>query len=75
MGAIVGVLLGYYLGVRAGPGGYEELMDAWKTISTSAEVRDIVAGGFSMARDLGRRGTELLSSRLAEGDGLFPRVA
>ena len=28
MGAMIGFLLGYYLGVKAGPNGYEELQEA-----------------------------------------------
>jgi hypothetical protein len=50
MGVIIGVVVGYALGTRAGEEGWDELRDAWKVISTSDEVRDLLSGGFSMAR-------------------------
>ena len=52
MGVVIGVIVGYALGSRAGPKAWPELEEAWKTIFTSEEVRDLVAGGLSMARDL-----------------------
>jgi hypothetical protein len=64
MGAMVGVVIGYVLGTRAGEKGYEELRDAWKTIRSSDEVKDMVAGGFSIARGLLQRGSEMLATRL-----------
>jgi hypothetical protein len=71
MGAIVGLVIGYALGTRAGEQGWEEFRDAWRTITSSEEVRDMVAGGFSMARDLVTRGSGLLADRLgAESSGL-----
>ena len=70
MGAIIGVVIGYVLGTRAGEKGFEELRDAWKTITTSEEVRDLVAGGISIAGDALRRGGGLLAERLqASGEG------
>ncbi|HEX3796324.1 MAG TPA: hypothetical protein VHV57_17660 [Acidimicrobiales bacterium] len=57
MGVVIGVMVGYALGSRAGSDAWSELEDAWKTIVNSEEVRDLVSGGASMARDLlGRRG-------------------
>ena len=35
------------VGTRAGEQGWDEFKDAWKVISTSDEVRDLVAAGFS----------------------------
>jgi len=75
MGAMLGVLIGYYLGVKAGPKGFEELQDAWTTISKSAELKDMMTGGVSIARDLVRQGGALLATRLAEGDPPLRRVA
>lgn len=76
MGAIVGVVIGYVLGSRSGEKGFEELREAWRTISTSEEVRDMVAGGLSVAGGLVRQGRGLLADRLQlpEGSGL-QRVA
>jgi hypothetical protein len=64
MGVLVGVVIGYLLGARSGERGFEELKDAWKTISTSEEVKDMLAGGMSLAGDLFRQGRGLLAERL-----------
>ncbi len=52
MGTLIGVVVGYALGTRAGEQGWTEFYEAWKVISSSDEVRDLVAGGFSVAKDL-----------------------
>ncbi len=65
MGVIVGVVVGYALGTRAGDEGWAEFRDAWKVISTSEEVRDLVSGGFSIARDVMARGTGVLGEILS----------
>jgi hypothetical protein len=52
MGVIVGVVVGYAFGARAGEKGWSEVSEAWKVIRSSDEVRDLVFGGFSVARDL-----------------------
>jgi hypothetical protein len=55
MGTIIGVVVGYALGSREGPGSWDEVKKAWKTIVTSGEVRDLVIGGVSVLRPaLGR---------------------
>ncbi len=50
MGVIIGVVIGYALGSRAGPEAWAEFEDAWHTIYTSEEVRDLAAGALSIAR-------------------------
>jgi len=52
MGTIIGFVVGYLLGVRAGDKGWEELEGSLRTITSSTEVRDLVAGALSAARDL-----------------------
>ena len=64
MGAIIGVVIGYVFGARAGEKGLTELRDAWTTITTSEEVRDTVSGGVSVARGLVGRGGAMLVERL-----------
>jgi hypothetical protein len=59
------VVIGYALGTRAGEEGWDELIEAWKVITTSDEVRDLLAGGFSLGRDLVRRGTDILARSVA----------
>jgi hypothetical protein len=71
MGTIIGVVIGYALGTRAGPEGWDEFKQAWKVISTSDEVRDLLSGSLSLGRDLARRGTEVLSRSVAGPDPGF----
>jgi hypothetical protein len=68
MGVVIGVLVGYAIGSKAGSEAWPELEDAWRTIVASEEVRDLLSGGVSIARDLlGRRG-ELIAGVLGLGD-------
>jgi hypothetical protein len=77
MGVVIGVMVGYVLGARAGDQGWAEIEDAWKVISSSEEVRDLLAGGVSMVRDLLGRGSELLAGALntSEGGASLRRIA
>ena len=77
MGAMVGFVLGYILGVKAGADGEKQLRDAWQTITSSEEVKDLLSGGLSMAGDLIRQGRGLLVDRLTppETGGRLSRVA
>jgi uncharacterized alpha-E superfamily protein len=68
MGVIIGVIVGYALGSRAGSDGWSELEDAWHTICTSEEVRDLVAGGLSIARDVIERRAEVIAGILGVTD-------
>lgn len=68
MGAMVGFVLGYVLGVRAGPKGYEELMQSWRVISSSEEVRDLLRGGLAALGDAIRQGRAVLAERLQPGE-------
>ena len=58
MGVIIGVIVGYVMGTRSGDQGLTELKNAWNTIRSSEEARDIVAGGLSMAAGFGLGGAE-----------------
>jgi hypothetical protein len=76
MGAIVGLVIGYALGARAGKDGWAELRDACAVIRSSDEVRDLVSGGLLIARDLLARGVGMLTETLgASGDRRSLRVA
>ena len=72
MGVILGVLIGYALGCRAGPDAWTELEEAWHTIYTSEEVRDLLAGGVSLARELVEKRAEVLAGIL--GSEPTPRL-
>ncbi|MGA7419593.1 MAG: hypothetical protein WB765_05020 [Acidimicrobiales bacterium] len=69
MGAMIGFVLGYALGTRAGEQGWNDLVESWRTISSSDEVRDILVGGLSIARDYLRQGAGMMADRLDRGEG------
>jgi hypothetical protein len=68
MGVVIGVMVGYALGSRAGSEAWPELEEAWKTIVSSEEVRDLVAGGVSIARDLLERRAEVIAKLLGASE-------
>ncbi len=72
MGAIIGVVIGLQPRDADGAEGWAEFSEACKTIASSEEVRDLVAGGLSMARDFSVVGTRLLAEVL---NGTMPAVA
>jgi hypothetical protein len=72
MGVILGVVIGYALGSRAGPDAWTELEEAWHTIYTSEEVRDLLAGGVSLARELVEKRAEVIAGIL--GSEPTPRL-
>jgi hypothetical protein len=69
MGVIIGVIVGYVMGTRSGDRGLAELREAWDTIRSSEEARDIMAGGLSMAASLISKGGSMLAERL-QGAGV-----
>ena len=68
MGVVIGVLVGYAIGSKAGSEAWPEVEDAWKTIVASEEVRDLLSGGVSLARDLLSRRGDLLAGVLGLAD-------
>jgi hypothetical protein len=68
MGVVIGVLVGYAFGSKAGSEAWPELEEAWKTIVASEEVRDLLAGGLSLAQDLLARRGELIAGVLGLTD-------
>ena len=80
MGAIIGFVFGYVLGTKAGATGNDELKAAWKTISSSDEVKDMLTSAFAIGRDISGQGKALLGARLIggggdEGGGILRRIA
>jgi hypothetical protein len=61
---MIGFVLGYVLGTRAGEQGWNDLLESWRTISSSDEVRDLLVGGLSIARDYVRQGAGMMADRL-----------
>jgi hypothetical protein len=68
MGVVIGVMIGYALGCRAGPEGWSETLEAWHTISTSSEVRDFADGALAIARDLLEKRIEVIAGILGAPD-------
>ena len=68
MGVVIGVIFGYASGSRAGLSGWSEIEEAWHTICTSEEVRDFIAGGLSIARDVIERRAEVIAEILGVSD-------
>lgn len=67
MAAVISFFAGYLLGARAGRQGLEELRSAWQTVSTSAEVRQLVGGVVAAGRDLVGEARGRLAERLQPG--------
>jgi len=68
MGVVIGVLIGYAMGSRAGAGSWVEIEEAWNSIMSSQEVKDIVSGGMSMAKDMVNRRADILIGVLGFSD-------
>lgn len=76
MGTILGVIVGYTLGTQAGKDGWKELKEAWATIYSSQEVRDLLSGGLAIAGQLLERGGGLAGEALrVKGGGELRRAA
>ncbi len=69
MGVIIGLIVGYVMGAKAGENELEELKEAWATIRGSEEAHDMMASGLAMARTLVGRGGQMLVERLQAGGG------
>jgi hypothetical protein len=68
MGTMIGFALGYVLGTRAGEQGWNDLLESWRTISSSEEVRDLLVGSLSIARDFIRQGAGIMADRLSQDE-------
>ncbi len=64
MGAILGLVIGYVLGTRAGDKGNVELQQSWRTITTSQGFRDMLGGFFALMVEFLHRGRGALAQRL-----------
>jgi hypothetical protein len=69
MGALIGFILGYSLGVKAGPEGYERLRQAWQEISNSEEFKGLVATGTAFLENMLAQGQANLAGQIAEMSG------
>lgn len=60
MGVMIGVAVGYILGTRAGAEGYEELVKAVRTITSSGELKELAVGAAGLLGDVLKGGTSAL---------------
>lgn len=72
MGVMIGFALGYVFGTRAGAEGYQEMVSALKTITSSGELKELAGGAISLLGDVLKQGT----GALTEGsDAKLRRIA
>lgn len=64
MAAIVGLIIGYLLGTKAGDKGHEELRESWHTITTSQAFRDMLGGLFALIGEFVNAGRGALAQKL-----------
>lgn len=77
MTTLIAFLVGYLLGTKAGEEGLIELREAVETLRNSEEVKDLVEGGLSVAKDLLRQGVDMFAQQISSHDsaGTMRRVA
>ena len=56
MGALMGFIVGYLAGVKAGPEGLDELKRAWQTIQQSEEFKALLAAALGVAQNAMSKG-------------------
>ncbi len=73
MGTLLGFVVGYVMGARAGPAGLEALVASARGIAATPEVRGIIAGGCRLVAGIVRSGV----GELGEGSSpaAFRRAA
>jgi hypothetical protein len=57
---MIGFALGYVFGTRAGQEGYQEMVEALKTITSSGELRELAGGVVSLIGDVLKQSTSAL---------------
>jgi hypothetical protein len=69
---MIGFALGYVFGTRAGADGYEEMVAALKTITTSGELKELAGGVIGILADVLKQGTSALGDG---GEAKLRRIA
>lgn len=55
MDLIVGFLVGYVLGAKGGQDKFEELKEAWQTVTDSEEFQNLMMAGLSLVNRIGQQ--------------------
>ena len=66
MGALIGFIFGYSLGVQAGPEGLEKLQKAWQDVSNSEEFKGLVATGTAFLENMLTQARETIAGQIGE---------
>ena len=66
MGALIGFILGYSLGVKAGPEGYEQLRKAWQEVSNSEEFKGLLSTGTAFLENMLTQSRTTIAGQLEE---------
>jgi hypothetical protein len=61
---MLGFVIGYVLGTREGQRGHAEIQEAWHTIRTSDETRDVISRGLAAAMYFVQHGPAMIMQRL-----------
>jgi hypothetical protein len=64
MEAMLGFVVGYVLGTREGQRGHSEIKEAWHTIRTSDETRDLISRGLAGAMYFVQNGPAMIMQHL-----------
>jgi len=64
MAAIVGLIIGYLLGIRSGDKGRQEFQESWKTITTSQGFRDMLGGLFALMGEFIQKSRGALAQKI-----------
>ncbi|MEW6154373.1 MAG: hypothetical protein AB1673_10360 [Actinomycetota bacterium] len=62
MGVMIGFVVGYVMGTRAGENAFEELKTTVTQIVGSGEFKDLVAGGMGIFQEVLKSGTKAIGA-------------
>ena len=72
MGVMIGFVVGYIVGTRAGAEGYNEMVAAVRTITSSGELKELARGAAGLLGDVLRQSTGALGE---SAEGTLRRIA
>jgi hypothetical protein len=64
MSTVIGLLIGYLLGIRAGDKGRKEFQESWRTITTSQGFRDMLGGLFALLGEMIQKSRGALAQKI-----------
>lgn len=61
MGTLLGFVVGYVMGARAGPEGLDQLATSVRGLAATPEVRGLISGGYNLVSGILRSGAKQLT--------------